>query len=226
MVYELFDIIEIMMDEVHWEDPVLFPGHITDPPEFPELPLYPVSNRGSELDQSGWHLQEAPNSCAIACQTDILNSFGINVSEGQIAKLAEDRGWYDPAIGTPPQALGYVLEAYGIPVTQNYDTSLTTLKDTLDNGEKVMVGLDANEIWAPDKDFSGNPLEQPDAGHAVWVTGIEMKPNGELEVILNDTGQVQGRGARIAMDDFVNAWDDFGRYAAVTDINSGGTHVS
>jgi hypothetical protein len=176
-------------------------------------------------DASTWHLQEAPSSCAIACQTDVLHSFGIEVAEGQIAELAQEQGWYDPRLGTDPRSLGHVLEAFGIPVTQSYDTSLVEIKDALDEGRKVVVGLDANEIWEPQKDVWGNPMEQPDGGHAVWVTGIEESPAGDLEVILNDTGHEAGRGSRVAMHDFLNAWDDFGRHAAITDISPGGIHV-
>jgi Peptidase_C39 like family len=194
-----------------------------------EIPPYSASQPFAAGDWAGdastWHLQEAPNSCAIACQADVLNSFGIEVEEGQIAELAQERGWYEPRQGTDPKALGHVVEAFGIPVTQSYDTSLVEIKDALDDGRKVMVGLDANEIWEPRKDVWGNPLEQPDGGHAVWVTGIEESPAGDLEVILNDTGHEAGRASRVAMHDFLNAWDDFGRHAAVTDISPGGIHA-
>lgn len=177
-------------------------------------------------DASTWHLQEDLNSCAIACQTDVLHSFGIEVEESQIAGLAQERGWYDPRVGTDPGALGEVLEEFGIPVTKSYDTSLVDIKDALDEGRKVLVGLDANEIWYPQRDELGNPLELPDGGHAVWVTGIAENPSGDLEVILNDTGHEAGRGSRVAIDDFLNAWNDFGRNAAITDVSPGGTYVS
>lgn len=178
------------------------------------------------VDAYDWHLQEAPNSCAVACQVDVLNSFGLHVSEHDIAELAWDRGWYDPRAGTDPHSLGYVLEEFGIPVTQTYDTSLTTLFDALEHGRKVIVGLNANEIWEPQRDAFGMPLQQPVSGHVVWVTGIEDDSGGNLDVIINDTGQVNGRAFHVAMDDFLNAWDDFGRQAAITDVRPGGSHVA
>jgi hypothetical protein len=79
------------------------------------------------------------------------------------------------------------------------------------------VGLDANEIWDPIYDYFGNPLEQEDGGHAVWVTGIDYGWDGSISIILNDSGTPNGMASVIAYADFMNAWQDYGNFVSIAD---------
>ena len=116
----------------------------------------------------------------------------------------------------PPEAVGNLLEYYGVPVDREYDTPLTDVFDALLRGDKVIVALNANEIWEPQAGPDGQPLELPVAGHAVWVTGMHQDDDGQWTVVLNDTGTPGGRQETVSLPDFMNAWDDFGRYAVMT----------
>ena len=116
--------------------------------------------------------------------------------------------------------MGNLLEANGIPVERKHGCSVVEMFDALNSGEKVIVGLDANEIWEPQVDEFGNPVEQPDQGHAVWVTGIQMDDNGQLDVVLNDSGVSDGAGKTVPMKHFLNAWDDYGNFATITNLKT------
>ena len=170
-----------------------------------------------EIDGSYWTYQEGKYSCAVASQRGIIEEItGINISEVELAEFAESKGWYDPKRGTDPEALGNLLEAFGIDVERKYDTSFLELKDALDRGKEVIVGLDPNEIWNPETGPDGNPLEQPDGGHAVQVTGIKMKEDGGVNVVMNDTGIKDGRSKEVAIEDFLNAWADHSNFSVIT----------
>lgn len=179
-----------------------------------------------DLDGSHWAMQEGANSCAVASQRGVLEAVtGMCLPEGELAQIAESRGWYDPMSGTDPSSVGNLLEAFGVPADRKYETTFTELYDALARGEKVIVGLDANEIWTPQVGPDGNPMEQPDAGHAVWVTGIQMRDDGGLSVVMNDSGLADGRSVEVPVEDFRNAWADYGNFSVTTRLYEGSVNV-
>ena len=92
--------------------------------------------------------------------------------------------------------------------------SINTLASTLANGDKPIVALDANEIWYPQRDSYGNPIEQ---AIAVWVTGIDGELDGSINIILNDSGTPYGQASVIDYYDFMNAWQDYNNFVVVAD---------
>lgn len=168
-----------------------------------------------------WKQQEEPVSCAIACQRTVLESIiSLSLPEKQLAELAEKNGWYDPIRGTSMLHTGALLNLFGVPTKSHFDCDIDDLKEALRLGEKIIVGLDANEIWSPQRDLADYPLELPDSGHAVQVTGIQSNESGETFVILNDPGIADGAAKQIRLDDFLNAWEDFGYFATITSVNA------
>jgi uncharacterized protein YfdQ (DUF2303 family) len=61
------------------------------------------------------------------------------------------------------------------------------------------------------------PVEQENAGHAVWVTGVDPEPDGSYKILLNDSGTSLGQMSAIDYWDFYNAWQDAGCFVAVVD---------
>lgn len=170
-----------------------------------------------------YHCQEAPNSCAVAVQTDILNDFGINVSEAEMRELGEEHGIFSEEGGTPLEDVGKLLELHGIEVERDDGFSLNDLLEAKANGEKVIIGLDANEIWNapgcedhPLETMSGGLIDIPTAGHAVEFKGVVEDFDGQNYVVIDDPGQPYGHNVRIPLDDFDDAWDDFGHFAVIT----------
>ena len=168
-------------------------------------------------DAQFWQEQTSGTSCAVVAQMGVYESMtGVNLPEDAVCQIAEVNGWYDPYSGTQPDALGKVLNAFGVSTEASYDATLVDIADALERGEKVIVALDANEIWEPLREpLDGTPVEQPDGGHAVWVTGIETHADGNVTIILNDSGIPDGRMKAVDAMDFLNAWQDFGNHLVV-----------
>lgn len=223
-----------MMDDFFAElhDPVLEPLPPVPPPVLPDAtwdayePVPPtapevgthdagdvVTGVGApQLDANFWHDQGPEGACAVVAQGSIIEQLtGVPFDQARATAWLAERGWYDPVAGTRPEDLTRLLDAYGIPTTVGAET-VTGLYDALAAGRKVMVTLDANEIWHPRHDpLTGAPHEwlRP-AGHAVWVTGIEFDRQDGWQVVLNDSGHPDGRASTVALADFLNAWDDYG----------------
>lgn len=167
-------------------------------------------------DANCWQQQNGQNSCAVVAQMGVLESItGVDLSENEVCEFAEANGWFDPQTGTNSAAVGNILNAVGVTTDSYYNADLNDITEALAKGDKVIVGLDANEIWQPVRDSNGNPIEQGDGGHAVWVTGIDQLPDGSVKLILNDSGIPDGQMKVVDAEDFINAWDDFGNQIVI-----------
>ena len=165
-----------------------------------------------------WHQQSGQSSCAIVAQTSIFESItGVHISEEKACEIAQEHGWFDPNIGTRPDDVGKLLNELGVPTEQKYDAHLEDIANALEKGDRVIVALDANEIWSPLRDADGIPIEQPNGGHAVWVTGIDPQADGSVKIILNDSGHPDGKMTAIDAVDFLNAWEDYSNFIVVAD---------
>ena len=180
-----------------------------------------------EQESKYYHLQEGDNSCAVAAQTGVLESIfpDRHFNEADLAHIAEEKGWYSPQSGTPMRDVGNLLQEFQVPIERHTNFTFTEIYDAVNHGEKVIVGLNANEIWHPQHGADGSPLHQAPAGHAVWVTGFDLNDQGKVEVVLNDTGTPDGRASRIPVDDFRNAWNDYSNFAVMTHLN-GAQHAA
>lgn len=188
----------------------------------PDMPTAPIEFDGVGEpieDADFWQPQSGQASCAVVAQTGIYESItGTALTEAEACRIAEQNGWFDPEAGTHPGDVGKLLEELGIPTTQQYDATLEDIATALEKGDKVIVGLDAHEIWFPLRDpITGAPVEQTNAGHAVWVTGINQEPSGSVSIVLNDTGTPDGQMKVAAAEDFLNAWEDAGNFLVVAD---------
>jgi hypothetical protein len=171
-----------------------------------------------ETDQYYWREQSGQDSCAVVAQISAYQSLtGNYVSEQAACNYAQAKGWFNPQSGTPLRYMGKILNALGISTTQEYHATLGTIATALNEGDKPIVALNANEIWYPKHDRYGNPVEQSVAGHAVWVTGIDEEANGSFDVVLNDSGTPYGRSEVVSYRDFYNAWSDYNCFLTVAD---------
>ena len=168
-------------------------------------------------DADCYNQQNSPTSCAVVAQISVYESMtGIELPEAVVCELAENAGWYDAETGTSPENVGKILEALGITVERSWDCSLGDIARALTSGDKILVGLDAAEIWDPYRDaVTGMPLEQSFSGHAVWVTGLDFESDGSVKIILNDSGTPEGKMFAVDAVDFLNAWEDTGCFMAV-----------
>lgn len=169
------------------------------------------------IDMQVWHEQETSSTCAVASQEFVLEQLtGEQFDESKLAAEAEANGWYQPGGGTPMADMDKLLETHGVPTETHENGTLDDLTAQLDAGNKLIVSVDASEIWEAGQDpTADDALDVPAPGmgadHAVQVAGIVDTPNGQM-VVLNDPGSPDGQGTMVPADEFTNAWADSGSF--------------
>ena len=164
-----------------------------------------------------------PDSCAIKSQQLILSDFGIEVSEVDLVQTAAVNGWYNG--GTAPQDVGNLLELANIPVTRQEGANVFNLVNELAQGHKVIVGLDANEMWHNDsisdklKNWYNDFFGEPGGNHALIVAGIDTSDPNNILVIVKDPGSGDD-GKPYPLDQFIDAWSDANCYMVSTDMSA------
>ena len=153
--------------------------------------------------------QECLDTCDIHSQQQIMSMFGINATETDLVKDAIIHGEYAPlgCEGTSILHTGNLLERHGIYVHRCINATIDDLISELSQGHKIIVAVDADEIWAEDeKSLSAEYIKDvisPESNHAVVVVGVDTV-TGDVDVV--DPGD--GNLKRINSNVFVNAWQD------------------
>lgn len=167
--------------------------------------------------------------CAIRSQQIILRDYGIDISLDELKQYATENGWYDPSPegGTPTWAIGNLLLSCNVPCQQSVDNTVYDLINELAQGHRVIVGVDANELWADRnhdtmagvKEWFKDFFEGETPNHALVVAGVDVNPNNpdDVKVILTDPGTGDLR-IEYKLDDFMDAWKDSQCFMVSTDI--------
>jgi hypothetical protein len=172
-----------------------------------------VDNQGlvtgePESDMLHWHHQSEQNSCAVAAQEFVLDEMtGRDFTEAELIEEALSKGWYDPQKGTELLDVGNLLEAHGIGVERRVHCTLVDLHRQLAQNHNILVVLDSDELYSysPHED---NSDRGEGANHAVQVIALDYTDPNESFVLLNDPGNPNGRGIRVSVDRFMDAWED------------------
>lgn len=160
--------------------------------------------------------QQYDDSCAIKSQQMILESFGQHISEEQLVYEAEKLGIYTRnESGTEAGDVGRLLEEHGVGVHTQYGANTYDLVYELSQGHKVIVGVDANELWKPSVWQSLKDYVWCSPNHALVVTGIDTTDSDNVQVILSDPGSGEV-AARYPMSAFVDAWSDSNCFMVAT----------
>lgn len=157
------------------------------------------------------------NTCAVRSQEIIMRDYGIQIPQNELRNYAQEHGWYDD--GTPINAIGNLLNTCGISTHVDYENNVYDLINELQQGHRVIVAVDADELWAKqgskEWDFY-NKLDNPN--HALIVAGIKVdteKPENST-VILTDPGKGDAY-IEYNMGHFAQAWQDSNFYMMSTD---------
>ena len=154
-----------------------------------------------------WEYQGGTNRCALYSQKFIIDELtGQDVDIEQMADLAEENGWFSEEGGTPLLHMNKMLDYFGVENEMSFHNSEADLRECLENGGKVIVAVDADEIWYGETDELFAPTDG--ANHAVQVIGIDDSDPENPMVILNDSGSPDGCGEMVPLDVFMDAWDD------------------
>lgn len=180
-------------------------------------------------DMECWHQQSRADDCAVVSQQFVLESLtGKHFSENALCREAMNDWCYHPGGGTPAAHVGDLLEDRGIPVERHFGGTTLELTEKLDRGEKIIVAVNSQEIWMPDKDsilgrtlndYPGIPGQQ--AHHCVEVTAIVYPKSDPLhpKVVLNDPGSPNGAGMMVPLQQFEEAWAAGDNYVVATALH-------
>lgn len=167
-------------------------------------------------------------SCAVRSQEIILRDYGISIPQEELIRFAMENGWYNPDPengGTPREATGNILDAMGVE-TQRFDNAnIFDIISELRAGHRVIVSVDANELWVKNepklyKRLFGevaNRIEDKlddmagiqGANHALIVAGVNVNPSdpSDMRVVLIDSGSGDVC-IEYKFSAFKKAWDD------------------
>jgi predicted double-glycine peptidase len=160
-----------------------------------------------------WRYQQQDLDCGEMAVADVIGEItGNEPSEEEITGTAENISSgshpgpiYRPGSRTSNGDLQVLLAHYGIQAASVH-TNTAALERDLDQGHKVIVGLNDRIIW---NDSGDRSVEN----HFVVVTGIDTKAGA---VHLNDSGAEAGRDEQVSIATFEAAWGTSNNFAVVT----------
>ena len=176
-----------------------------------------------------WQEQGLPDNCAVAAQASIINQFNpdhpLTIADADYIAIAN--GWYHPGGGTSPEDVGKLFDVFHIPNHQVDHASVAQLAAELQQGHRVIVGVNSSELWneGPLGEFWNwlinelglNTADFNPADHAVSVTGINVTDPAHPTVVLNDPGDPHGAGIEYPLDRFTEAWHGSDFHYVATD---------
>jgi hypothetical protein len=179
-------------------------------------------SRGANRNVDTWDqniFQGTTPSCAVRCQQIIMRDYGIQIPQEDLMDYAAQKGWYNPEDGTMTKDIGNLLETCRIGTHVSFDTTVYDLVKELESGHRVIVSVDADELWAePGSDEWKFFQQMKSPNHAVVVAGARIDPihPENSTVILTDPGRGDAF-IEYKMEHFVHAWQDSNFYMMATD---------
>lgn len=153
-----------------------------------------------------WQEQGGNGPCALYAQMFVIEELtGEDINIDDFIQEASDNGWYY-GDGTTALNMDQMLDYYGVDHEMGFNKSIDDIVECLDNGGKVIVSVDADQMWYGDETDIFSP--ESGANHAVEVIGIDNSDPSNPMVILNDSGIPMGQGEKVPLEVFENAWNE------------------
>ena len=162
-------------------------------------------------------------TCGLVACEDVLNQFGIEVTEDDVVKYAVANNLCyvtrDPSLsgGTTTYSQVELLRGYDIPAHVESKDSLDYLASNIQEGKAVIAEVNAGVLW-DDPNAYGNGA----ANHAVVVTGVARDPETQkiLGFFINDSGvpPLGDSGRFVDTETMKTAWSEPGGICVVTDV--------
>lgn len=167
--------------------------------------------------------QPDDHSCALRSQQIVLRDFGIDIPFEDLEHYALDAGVYTEN-GTYTYDIGKVVEMAGVGMHQVQGSTVYDLTNELAQGHRVIVSVDAYELWNNDSisgklsNWFNDVFGNQGGNHALIVAGVEVNPSdpNDVKVVLTDPGAGRLR-IEYPLDQFMDAWQDSNCFMAATD---------
>ena len=151
------------------------------------------------------------NLCAIRCEGYALRALGIDVSDEELEKEAEENKWLKPE-GTPLHCIGLLSEKRGLYVSRRYGCSITEIIRAVKKEEIVIAAIDNTELSQSPEEAKRNDLENGKTpNHAVVIQSVDTNKEeiNILEPSISTSPKIY------PVDVFQNAWDDSSNYIVI-----------
>jgi len=178
---------------------------------------------GQNLHDPIFIQQPDDHSCALRSQQIVLRDFGIDIPFEDLERIALEAGVYTNQ-GTYTCDIGKVLEIAGVGMHQVPGSTIYDLTNELAQGHRVIVSVDAHELWYNDSimgkmtNWFNDVFGEQGGNHALIVAGVEVNPDdpSDVKVVLTDPGSGDLR-IEYPLDQFMDAWQDSNCFMAATD---------
>lgn len=161
-----------------------------------------------EHDAQFAQLQTTDFTCDISAEAGIISEFtGHPLSEAEATHDATLHGWLSRD-GVKQASVGRLLNLYGVQTHALEHASMRDVMAELAMGHKVILGVSAHHLY--DDRHELHAFVTQAEHHAVWVTGVDLSVAGHPVVIVNDSTDPNGRGARYPVSTFEKAWGEWG----------------
>ena len=176
-----------------------------------------------------WEYQGDTNYCGLYSVNSVISEmYGERYDMNEMVNRAAANGWlvYDEngqVKGIRPRDIDNVLASYGVgsrnfggpdnPPVADGD-AWQTLNDTLENGRRVVLGVDGREF---DQGGDVGVAGMIDMNHFVAVTGVDYARG---VVIVNDSARAAG--LEVPIDVFFESWRDSNFSMTLTDLSMPG----
>jgi hypothetical protein len=162
---------------------------------------------------SYWRYQQQDYDCAEMAVADVVGQVTgrepteeqVTATAGNIPSVSHPGPIYRPSDKTKNPDLPVLLAHYGIQAAAVH-IDIDALAQDLDQGHKVIVGLNDKILWS-------KPDDRTQENHFGVVTGIDTKAG---VVHLNDSGIKAGRDEQVPIATFGQAWATSDNFAVVT----------
>jgi hypothetical protein len=182
----------------------------------PKAPA-PNTNSGMHGDPAAaaayWRYQQQDFDCAEMAIADVIGQVSGHLpSEDEITGTAANipsashPGPIYTGGRTSNKDLVPLLVHYGVPADAVHPSTSDTLVRRLDQGRKVIVGVNDKILW-------NVPGDRARENHFVVVIGIDTRAN---VVHVNDSGIEAGRDEQVSLGTFEAAWAAADNFAVVT----------
>ena len=186
--------LDALLDEIDSEEPE------TNTPTICILPLMQKAAQNN-----------VDNLCAVRCEGYALRALGIDISDKELEKEAEEKGFLK-SDGTALHCIGLLSEKNGIYVARRYGCTIDDIIRAEEKGEIVIAVIDNTELSQSFEEANKNDLDNGETpNHAVVVLSVDMK-NKTITILepgASDSSQTY------PIDIFQNAWDDSANYIVI-----------